>query len=493
MDEYNKYAALADTIKIEDITSCERKQSILHQIRVDDPRFDKLWICTDEQVCDGRDYVPSTSTELSWLGYFLGSNSIVKELYISNDLFDISGMDVFRRGLGNNKSIHQLTLECFDLFEGQILRVLDQFIKNDNSLLEIKVNECQVGAEGTRQLSLAIGGCNKSLKRFRLSRNRIDGHLVDIITALSMHPQLTELCLSNMNMGRNECTALSTLLRCTTTQLENLNLFGNNIDDEGIEVLVNALSTNGNKLQELDLSNNEQITCQGWKTLSTLLETPGCKLETMHIGSNNIGNEGALVFANALVNNSTLNKLDLDYCSITREGWAPFSKLLCDTSSINNTYLSNHTLYYVGDHVYENNFNDIFGMEHHLVLNEDNQGQGKGKIAMSKIVHVHSHFDVQPFFEWEFKVLPIMISWFTKASSYTAQYDEKVNKMKLSVVYDFIKEFPMLYVEPVTRKGLAEYTTMEEELLQGSQIDAEQKVRLEEIRQCKARAMRRLG
>ena len=43
--------------------------------------------------------------------------------------------------------------------------------------------------------------------------------------------------------------------------------------------------------------------------------------------------------------------------------------------------------------------------------------------------------------------MPIMVSWFTKAGACTtAEYDGKVNKMKLSVVYDFIREFPMLYI-----------------------------------------------
>lgn len=77
-----------------------------------------------------------------------------------------------------------------------------------------------------------------------------------------------------------------------------------------------------------------------------------------------------------------------------------------------------------------------------------------------------------------------MINWFANAAIWTNdEYEEKVNKMKLSVIYDFIKEFPMLYIEPVTRKEIAEYTEMEEEL-QGDE--------LEEIQQLKARALRRL-
>ena len=126
-----------------------------------------------------------------------------------------------------------------------------------------------------------------------------NGQLIHIITALRMHPQLTKLYLSDMNMGRNECTALSTLLRCTTTRLQKLNLHGNNIDDEGVEVLVNALNNNVNTLQELKLGSNQSITIKGWKTLSTLLEMPDSILVTLHVNNNNIGDDEALVFAMA--------------------------------------------------------------------------------------------------------------------------------------------------------------------------------------------------
>ena len=42
---------------------------------------------------------------------------------------------------------------------------------------------------------------------------------------------------------------------------------------------------------------------------------------------------------------------------------------------------------------------------------------------------------------------PIMIRWFKKAATCKIGFEAKINKMKLSVVYDFIKEFPMLYIE----------------------------------------------
>lgn len=262
---------------------------------------------------------------------------------------------------------------------------------------------------------------------------------------------------------------------------------------EGVELLVQALSKI-NQLQDLDLSNNEEITTTGWKAVSTLLELPDTKLGTLKILHNNIGDEEALVFANALSNNSTLKRLDLDYCRITERGWASFSKLLWDTSTVNGTYLSNHTLQYVGD-----KYNNKWIINLPLALN---RYANKPKVAAYKIVEHHSHINMEPFFEWEFKVLPIMVSWFAKAANCTSLFEheemgvsrlmqlrEKIQRMRLSATFDFIKEFPMLYVEPMTRKEIAEYTAMEEQLHAGDQTGVAQ---LEEIRRCKARAMGRL-
>ena len=119
------------------------------------------------------------------------------------------------------------------------------------------------------------------------------------------------------------------------------NLYRNNIDD-GIEALTHGIS--GSNLQVLDLSYNSSITIRGWTVLSTLLEMPDTNLERLIINNNSIGDGGEQSFENALVGNCKLKTLDLSGNGITPEGWAHFSNLLCDTSSINNTYISNHTV-----------------------------------------------------------------------------------------------------------------------------------------------------
>ena len=56
---------------------------------------------------------------------------------------------------------------------------------------------------------------------------------------------------------------------------------------------------------------------------------------------------------------------------------------------------------------------------------------------------------MQPFFEWDLKVLPIVIEWFESARS-IANNDEAVGiyKHKLGAIYQFVRAMPEVF-EPV--------------------------------------------
>jgi len=138
MNEYNKYAALANTIKIEDITSCEGKQDILKNLKDNDRSLTQLWISSHDQVVDELDYDFSSAEELAWLGYFLGQSTNVNRLHIRHSPPASYGIEVFRRGIGNNKSIKKLNLGGGFSFEGSVLPMLDKFLKNNNKLVEIE-------------------------------------------------------------------------------------------------------------------------------------------------------------------------------------------------------------------------------------------------------------------------------------------------------------------------------------------------------------------
>eukprot|EP00985_Skeletonema_marinoi_P029611 scaffold28378_cov223-Skeletonema_marinoi.AAC.15 len=90
------------------------------------------------------------------------------------------------------------------------------------------------------------------------------------------------------------------------------------------------------------------------------------------------------------------------YSGVTNVGWAAFSKLLCDTSSINNTYLSlsNHSIRTIG---YDRTLLDSW---QYLEMTKHPHP------AMNKILKSHPDFDVEPFFQLKLKLLPVVVNWF---------------------------------------------------------------------------------
>ena len=251
---------------------------------------------------------------------------------------------------------------------------------------------------------------------------------------------------------------MSTLLRCSATRLHTLHLTNNEINDEGIDALVPGL-TNCSHLQTLVLSNNLAVSLRGWQQLATILEAPNCNLGELYIGigRNAVDDELLTFFTNALVNNISLVKLNLNgRQQITPKGWQILTDLLCNTSSINSTFLSNHALCCItGGGAINMNTDQINTIRHLLNLNERNN---KKAVSAIKILQYHNDINMTPFFEWEFKVLPLMINWFEKASAIHMPrgFEPNIGPRKLSTIYQFVRGMPLLYVEARLKRELEE-------------------------------------
>ena len=169
-------------------------------------------------------------------------------------------------------------------------------------------------------------------------------------------------------------------------------------------------------------------------------------MEELDLNHNRIGDEGALIIASALTTNHKLTTLHLYHGNeITAEGWLSFSNILCDTSSVNNTFLSNHTLERLGAPL-----SIPADLRSLLALNKSSED--KKQVAMKKILKHHHHFDMQPFFEFDLKVLPIAVKWFERAQSIENIEDIRVGRHKLGAIYQFIRAMPEVF-EPAPTSG----------------------------------------
>mmetsp|Transcript_20793 Transcript_20793/g.41358 ORF Transcript_20793/g.41358 Transcript_20793/m.41358 type:complete len:511 (+) Transcript_20793:36-1568(+) len=429
-------------VKSKDITSCKGNASILQRLRASLQVLD----ISDHHVYNH--FVVGEGDDLGWLGYFIGKSKYLYDLRITS-WGEGENIEAFIEGINRNQSINSLHIGT-DL-RGVSFRNLRPFFRNNNNLYQLEFN-FEVGLECAESIAFVLdeNRC-QSLESLRFEDCNLgeDGFAV-IATALRTYPELEELHLQHNNIGLMGCTALADTLRgWEASNLKHLDLDGNGIDDQGLQTL--AAGITNTKLEELYLSDN-LITGAGLRSMSDYFQSESCCLKTLNVLRNDFGDEGAVALADILMGNKSLTSLHFisHQSGITNPGWAAFSKLLCDPSSINSTYLSNHNIGTIGEHEM---LGTPFNIRRYLDLNEL---LDRRHAAIHKILKSHPDLDMEPFFQWKLKLLPAVINWFQSARSRMVANDligESIQRQRqslpsreLSALYKFVRGMPALTV-----------------------------------------------
>ncbi len=246
-------------------------------------------------------------------------------------------------------------MEKFDLHDNQgsdaVALSLKNALSNTNTMKTLVL--CNMGSRGTiaRTIRQLLQSPTCMLESLDLSNNKFNcGELESLIYALAIYyRRLRELNLS----GSSHITpvvwwALIRLIQSPTCMLESLKLGQTRCNDGILDSLTNALSNNS-RLTELDLrSMVGNVTANGWQTFVPILRNPNISLEKLDLSDNGIRGHVMDSLADALANNSRLKGLFVfrgyNVHNIIDNPGAFFSRILCNTSSIMNTYNSNHTL-----------------------------------------------------------------------------------------------------------------------------------------------------
>lgn len=347
--------------------------------------------------------------DFTQLGAYVGDNTTLIRLFCQE-----VNIGKFCDGLRLNSSISQLVIRCSAIYthqtnpiasDGAIHEILNVYQENNN-LVYLQIEHLLLQDDCGGILATTLRRCTnlKKIKLLYCDCGISDQYLLPIIEAMSEHYSLEDITLSTNDIGRTGCTALSTLLGGPNCNVQYLNLHNNSIDSDSAIAIAESLQTN-RSLRKLILSGNP------------------------------IPN---------------LNNGDL--CA--------FSKVVCNTSSINQLYLSNHTLENV-------NFGNTALWEQQQLIDwkrlnsllELNKGTNKGHVAIKKILLHYPDFDVEEFYEWELegernlKALPHLISWYDRAKEAVLADDEErggavnmnqIENRKLSTVYQFARDMPVL-------------------------------------------------
>ncbi|EJK76484.1 hypothetical protein THAOC_01751 [Thalassiosira oceanica] len=383
--------ALEATTSIEDITGNERNRDILRALKNDE--LSQLCLCRPDLSEYDVDYGLGSSRELDWLGHFAKKSTRLESVGISGDdtFGNCSGhsVDRFLDELGKCKHIKKMPFSGADLAE--IIDKLGPAMKSNN-FTHIFVEECQLGVPEANFLFNTFRDMN-SLEELCIDcegdlAHLNDGDMAGCIPSLAACTGMRSLKLSYLNLSTNSCAALrgvfprmatlrEVVLRgnsldddCTRLlaqglsdckQIQSLDLSRNRISDNGLDVLVQSLPTSVDALQlarnDITLARHvlllrfrvlnilgNTLCPGGTQVIAASLANPECRLEYLYLSQSNIGDEGTATLADSLRNNQRLTRMSLRENNITARGWNAFSSILCDTSSINATYNSNHTL-----------------------------------------------------------------------------------------------------------------------------------------------------
>ncbi len=450
MAERPDYDALAQDINLEDITSCKRNANILRMLRDGDPNWNKKLYIVNEDYDDDlmNEFVVGEGDDLGWLGYFVGKCEVLENLYI---YYLPEGGDKISRffdGMIQNRSLKTLNI-LYDIEVDGWSR-LGSFLENNRNLLDLDLEDFTIGHESAQNLASALGRMNhNSLKELSMNSTYIrDEGMAEIFTALRSHPQLESLSFGINNIGRDGCIALASTLRRWphSNKLDTLYLDNNAIDDEGIHALVPGLM-NCCSLKSLNLSKNPLITADGLRSLFPLLQSESHSLESLSLYGINFGDDGAITLAEGLTGNRFLVDLmfDVETAGITAVGWSAFSKLLCDTSTITNTYQSNHTLRKIGSY----SRNEVIPEDIKRLLTT-NIHQNRQGATFYKILWSHRDLGMEPFFKLKMQFLPTVMTWFERVERIDMAIIEEskrsLQSRKLSALYKFVRGMPDLTI-----------------------------------------------
>ncbi|XP_076144592.1 NACHT, LRR and PYD domains-containing protein 12-like [Alosa pseudoharengus] len=289
--------------------------------------------------------------------------SHMRELQLSGNKAGDSGVKHLSFLLEDpNCKLEKLQLSNCSIGEEGFRALASALRSNPSHMRELQLSENEAGDSGVKHLSSLLEDPNCKLEKLHLYNCSIrEEDFRALASALRSNPShMRELQLSgNKAAGDSGVKHLSSLLEDPNCKLEKLDLYNCSIREEDFRALASALRSNPSHMRELQLSGNKAAGDSGVKHLSSLLEDPNCKLEKLELWNCSIGEEGFRALASALRSNPShmrelqlsgnkaagdsgvkhlsslledpnckLEKLDLELCSITDEGFRALTSAL---------------------------------------------------------------------------------------------------------------------------------------------------------------------
>jgi len=199
-----------------------------------------------------------TDEEWEELGRAISNNTHLTNVFLYDGALNDHKMSFLFGGLTRSSSIYDLRL-FGNGFSVAGVRSMVPFLQNSINLKYLSLAGNNIQSEGFNVLLRALR--DSPIEHLQCNNNGIESIEINHD---HIPRYLKSLLLCGNRINADGCRGLATLLQGGNSTLKKLDLDENQIDDEGVEILVNALQSNTH-LEELSLSINDGISFEGAK------------------------------------------------------------------------------------------------------------------------------------------------------------------------------------------------------------------------------------
>lgn len=195
-------------------------------------------------------------------------------------------------------------------------------LETNTSVKHFLLGNNMIGPVGARSIANFSKAHPSRIQTWYLAGNCIDSiGLKRLVSAWAGSKIITNIWLKRNPLSPSAVGDLATLIT-QTPNLRTLDLDQTQLSDEGVAGLFESISsTPALSLRNIYL-NGDGISTKACKAIASFLASSTCKLESIYMSSNPVGDAGAIALAAGLKENQSLKRLCIASCGIKTAGAA---------------------------------------------------------------------------------------------------------------------------------------------------------------------------